>query len=143
MNVVRSDPANGPADEQATGEDKYRASIDKATRAYDAAITRAFEKHLQKLTTLQTNQAKEGNRNGAEKLSDRILVLKREGPPLMIEPKTRPLQSLLPRLQGNWVVTYTNKTQHAREIHGNQLVNDGQELIEEDGDLLIVFSDSH
>ena len=125
--------------EHETGEDKYHASIDKAMDEYNAAIKRAFEKHLRKLTARQTNQAKKGNRRGAKKLSDTILVLKREGPPLIVETKIRPLQSLMPRLKGNWVVTYTNKTQHSREIHENQLVNDGDELVQENGDLLIVF----
>ena len=90
------------ADEHETGEDKYHASVDNAMDAYNAAIKRAFDKHLRTLTDLQTKQAKKGNRYGSEKLSDKILVLKREGPPLIAETKIRRLQSLMPRLKGNW-----------------------------------------
>ena len=37
------------ADEHETGEDKYHASVDNAMDAYNAAIKRAFDKHLRTL----------------------------------------------------------------------------------------------
>ncbi|MBM79395.1 MAG: hypothetical protein CMJ78_02220 [Planctomycetaceae bacterium] len=54
-------------------------------------------------------------------------------------PPARSLQALLPRLVGNWTVTYTNGTQHTREIHASQKVNESDELVEENGDILIVY----
>ena len=51
----------------------------------------------------------------------------------------RSLEALMPQLTGKWVVTYTNNTQHTREINENQLVNDGDEIIQQNEDILIVF----
>lgn len=49
------------------------------------------------------------------------------------------VESLMPRLKGDWVVTYTNKTQHTRRIDAGGMVNGAEELVEKDGDLLIVY----
>ena len=127
------------ADELETAQGEYRARIDKATDAHNEAIKLAFKEYLRKLIALKMQQAKTGNRDRAVKLSDRIRVLKRKGPPLIVETKIHSLKSLMPRLKGTWMVTYTNKTRHVRMIHENQLVNDTDELVKANGDLLIVF----
>ena len=63
----------------------------------------------------------------------------KSGPPSTAETKMSSLAALMPRLKGHWTVTYTNNTHHIREIHENQRVNDGDELVQVNGDLLIVF----
>ena len=54
----------------------------------------------------------------------------------------RSLDALMPRLTGKWVVTYTNKTQHTREIHADRRVNDDSRVVQGYGDILIDFPDA-
>ena len=51
------------------------------------------------------------------------------------------LQMLMPQLTGRWVVSYTNGTQHTREIHADQRVNESDEIVRQGDDILIVFPD--
>lgn len=61
----------------------------------------------------------------------------RQAPRRRITPAS--IAAILPRIKGNWIVTYTNRTQQSRNIHENQTVNEGDRLVAENGDLLIVF----
>ena len=51
----------------------------------------------------------------------------------------RSLDALMPRLTGKWIVTYTNKTQHTREIHPDRRVNEDDRIVQKNGNILIVF----
>ena len=122
------------SDERKAAEDDYRAQLENAQKSYNRAIKRAHVKHLLKLTDLHAKMKQAGNRDAVAKISDRITKLRKQGPPT-----DGSLSSLMPRLKGRWVVTYANRTRHTREIHENQLVNNRDELVEENGDILIVF----
>ncbi len=54
----------------------------------------------------------------------------------------RSLDALMPRLTGKWIVTYTNKTQHTREIHPDRRVNDDARIVQGFGDIVIDFPDA-
>ena len=54
----------------------------------------------------------------------------------------RSLDALMPRLTGKWIVTYTNKTQHTREIHPDRRVNESDRLVQGYGDILIDFPEA-
>ncbi len=54
----------------------------------------------------------------------------------------RSLDALMPRLTGKWVVTYTNKTQHTREIHVDRRVNEDNRIVQGYGDILIDFPEA-
>jgi len=115
-------------------EMKYPAQLENARKSYNKALNREFQKHLHMLRDLQVKMKKAGGRYGVARIESRLAELSRQGPPT-----DGSLSSLMPRLKGRWVVTYTNRTQHTREIRENELVNHRDELVEDNGDILILF----
>jgi hypothetical protein len=70
--------------------------------------------------------------------AEAIVRLRRRFAPEGHEPAAT-IASLIPRLTGDWVVTYTNRTRQSRTIKENRIVNGRDRLVEKNGDLLILF----